>query len=143
VLTAFQDCDTIAHAGDVTDAGILAAFPGTQMFAVHGNMCTPTTRSLLPESLSFSVGGYVIALCHGHLSGHDHAGYLLGRFPEADVIIFGHTHQPVIQNFASTLLINPGSFRSTGRYGSPGSYAILTITESGLHPELHQRMAEQ
>ncbi|WP_073374781.1 metallophosphoesterase family protein [Desulfofustis glycolicus] len=139
VMTAFQGCDTIAHAGDVTDARILAAFHGKRVYAVHGNMCTPSTRSLLPESLSFSVGGYLIALCHGHRADHDRAGYLLGRFPEADAIIFGHTHQPVIQNFGSTLLINPGSFRSTGRYGSPGNYALLTITETGLHAELHER----
>lgn len=138
VLTAFQSCDTIAHAGDVTDVRILTAFPGKQVYAVHGNMCTPATRSLLPESLSFSAGGYLIALCHGHLAGPDRAGYLLERFPEADAIIFGHTHQPVIQNFGSTLLINPGSFRSTGRYGSPGSYALLTFTETGLHAELHE-----
>lgn len=141
VQTAFQGCDTIAHAGDLTDAEILAAFAGKRVYAVHGNMCTPTTRSLLPESLCFTAGGYLIALCHGHLAGQDRAGYLLERFPEADAIIFGHTHQPVIRSFASMLLINPGSFRSTGRYGSPGGYAILTITEAGLQAELHERMA--
>ena len=135
-LVAFQDCATIAHAGDLTDVGILDAFTGKQVYAVHGNMCTAATRDLLPESLSFSVGSCLIALCHGHLTGHDRQGDLLGRFPEADCIIFGHTHQPLIRQIGSTLLINPGSLRSTGRFGSPGSYAILTISESGMHAEL-------
>jgi uncharacterized protein len=136
VRSAFHDCELIAHAGDLTDAGILSAFSDKQVYAVHGNMCNAATRNLLPESLTFSVGSHLLALCHSHRSGHDREVDLLNRFAEADCIIFGHTHQAVIRRFGTILLINPGSFLGTGRYGSPGSYAILTIAESSLNAEI-------
>ncbi|MBE0585802.1 MAG: metallophosphoesterase family protein [Desulfofustis sp.] len=138
VRSAFQDCQLIAHAGDLTDMRILNAFSDKQVYAVHGNMCNAATRDLLPESLTFSVGNYLLSLCHSHRAGHDREEDLLNRFAEADCIIFGHTHQAVIRRVGSILLINPGSFRSTGRYGSHGTYAILTIAESGLSAEIVQ-----
>jgi predicted phosphodiesterase len=59
-------------------------------------------------------------------------------FPTADCIVYGHTHIAINHRFGKTLFINPGSFQPTGRYGAPGSYAILSIDKNGLHATLHQ-----
>lgn len=132
----FRDSDLIIHAGDLTDTSILSAFVGKPVVAVHGNTCSPTTRARLPESRLIQVGGRTIAVCHGHAGGPGLEDYLLGRFGDADCIVFGHTHRPLIKQIGQILLVNPGTFRATGQYGSPGTYAVLDITNSGMHAEI-------
>jgi putative phosphoesterase len=135
--SAFARCDTIVHAGDLISQDILSVFEGKHVYAVHGNMCSFATRSRLPESISFRVNDYQFGLCHGHRFGRDLETGLIARFPGADCIIFGHTHHPLVQRFAQALLVNPGSFRGTGRYGSLPSYAIISVEETGLSATLH------
>jgi len=57
-------------------------------------------------------------------------------FPEADCIVFGHTHIPLCEKRGGILFINPGSFRCTGPFGSPASYAILTVGQNGLQANI-------
>jgi predicted phosphodiesterase len=59
-------------------------------------------------------------------------------FPEADCIVYGHTHRAVCHTVGTTLVINPGSFQSTGHYGAQGTYALLKITDNGLHGAIHE-----
>ena len=131
---AFADCDTIIHAGDLTDAGILEAFKDKDIHAVCGNMCNMITRQILPLQKLIIVGGYSIGISHGAGPRHTIEERVLEQFPSADCIVFGHTHQAVCRRIGSTLLINPGSFSGTGRYGAAGTYALLTIDEKGLAP---------
>ena len=134
---AFSACDAMIHAGDLTTKNILDVFTGKELYAVHGNMCGFETRASLPESLEFTLGGYRFGLYHGDGIGYDMETELISRFGEADCIIFGHTHRPLVHNFDSVLFVNPGTFRGTGRYGSSGTYAILTIDERGLSAAIH------
>lgn len=134
---AFTDCEAVIHAGDLTSRAILDVFGDRKVYAVHGNMCGFKTRSSLPESREFIIEGYRFGLYHGDGIGYDWETELISRFAEADCIISGHTHRPLIQKFGPVLLVNPGSFRSSGRYGSSGTYAILTIDKSGLSAAIH------
>ncbi len=131
---AFSGCDTIIHAGDLTDATILRAFNGKDIHAVCGNMCNMTTRQILPQQKQIVLGGYTIGISHGTGERHTIEERVLQQFPDVDCIVFGHTHQPVCRRVGDTLLINPGSFAGTGRYGAPGTYVLLTIDESALVP---------
>lgn len=135
--SAFSNCDAIVHAGDLTNREILDVFGDKELFAVHGNMCSFTTRTVLPESRTFSVDGYEFGLYHGDGLGYDLETGLIARFGDADCIIFGHTHHPLVQQFGSVLLVNPGTFRGTGRYGSGGTYAIITVDGKGLKAAIH------
>ena len=137
VDTAFSDCSAVIHAGDLTSRAILEIFGDRPVYAVHGNMCGYETRSALPESLAFSIGGYRFGLCHGDGIGYDRETELISRFAEADCIISGHTHRPLVQQFGSVLLVNPGTFRPTGRYTSSGTYAVLIIDDAGLSAAIH------
>jgi len=54
-----------------------------------------------------------------------------------DCMIYGHTHHPSIQRYGSILMINPGSFQATSRFGAPGTYAILQAGDA-LEATIHQ-----
>lgn len=137
VLHAFRDCDTVLHAGDIVDLSIFKSFTGKELYAVHGNMCNHVTRMSLPEERAFVIDGYLFALCHGAGPRHNIEERMFNRFPEADCIIYGHTHTPACHTIGTTLILNPGSFLGTGTYGSPGTYGLLVIDEHGLHGSIH------
>ena len=125
IKACFQACDVIVHAGDLTDPSVLEPFHDKIVYAVHGNMCNMAARTRHPARLMFSLGRFTIGLAHGAGLGPDIETALWTLFPEADCLIYGHTHRPVCRRYGPALMLNPGSFQSTGRYGAPGSYAIL------------------
>ncbi len=137
VQHCFHDCTVIIHAGDITGPGVLAVFADKQVHAVHGNICDGATRALYPAKKMFAIGAFTIGLIHGAGLGLDIEDALWQHFPEADCMIYGHTHQPVCHRVGQVLMLNPGSFRGTGRYGAPGTYAILEIGEQ-LLATLHE-----
>ena len=132
VQHCFAGCDVIIHAGDITGLGVLEVLSGRQLHAVHGNMCDGPTRARYPAKKLFPIGSFTIGLTHGAGLGTDIEGALWQQFPEADCMIYGHTHQPACHRYGQVLMLNPGSFRGTGSYGAPGTYAILEIGEQLL-----------
>ena len=137
VKEAFAECSMILHAGDLTDIGILGIFQDKVVHAVHGNMCELSSRQALPTSKLLEIDGYTIGLCHGAGARHNIEERMWDLFPTADCIVYGHTHIAVNHRIGNTLFINPGSFQPTGRYGAPGSYAILHVEPQGLHAALY------
>ncbi len=133
----FADCDVIIHAGDLTELPVLEAFGDKPIYAVQGNMCGYATQNTLPLTRSFSLGKFTIGLTHGARLGFDIESRLWDIFPEADCMIYGHTHQAVCHRVANALILNPGTFRSTGRYGAAGTYAILEAGET-LTAKIHE-----
>ena len=134
---AFSGCDVIIHAGDLTDQSILSAFEGKKVYAVHGNMCNHVTKLALPFEKKIEISGYSIGLCHGAGPVATIEDRMWNLFPDADCIIFGHTHTPVCEQRGTVLFINPGSFRTTGPYGAPPTYAILVIDDQGMQANIH------
>lgn len=138
VQDCFRGCDMIIHAGDLTSLSVLEAFHGTTIHAVCGNMCGDDVRARYTEQKLFNLGRYTIGLTHGAGLEQDIESALWRLFPEADCMIYGHTHQPACHRHGGTLFLNPGSFQATSRYGAPGTYAIL---EAG--DELSARILER
>ena len=127
---AFAGCNAIIHAGDLVEVAILNTFKGKDIYAVCGNMCNMATRKILPEDMQIVIGGCSIAITHGAGPRHNIEERVFEKFPDADCIVFGHTHQAMCQRVGRTLLINPGSFSGTGKYGAAGTYALLMIDEN-------------
>ncbi len=127
VKRCFSEVDIILHAGDLTSPNILAALSGLgKVHAVHGNMCDADSRRLLPRRLEININGFQIGLIHQCVSqAYDFEAELLDEFGPIDCIVYGHTHRPVCHHLGKTLIINPGSFMSSGPFGAPGTYAIL------------------
>lgn len=134
---AFSGCNTIIHAGDLVDVTILNAFKGKTVHAVCGNMCNGNTRKILTEEKQIVLAGYSLAITHGAGPRHNIEERVFDQFPAADCIIFGHTHKACCRLYGRTLLINPGSFQGTGKYGAAGTYAILHIDKNGLNASIH------
>ncbi|HBI16291.1 MAG TPA: YfcE family phosphodiesterase [Desulfobulbaceae bacterium] len=132
----FAECEVIIHAGDLTSIEVLDAFAGKQVYAVHGNMCDANSFLSLPSETSFPLGRFTIGLTHGAGLGRDIELQLWTLFPETDCMIFGHTHHPVCHRQGGVLFINPGTFRSTGPHGAPGTYAILEA-DTELRAAIH------
>jgi uncharacterized protein len=126
----FAEAAMILHAGDLTDPAILQAFAGKEVHAVHGNMCGPAARQLLPGRKEIRVGRFSIGLIHGLGPGYDFEARLLEVFPTADCIVYGHTHIPVCRRVGKVLYINPGSFSIGSRHGAPATYAILEVGDT-------------
>jgi len=125
IKQCFHACDVIIHAGDLTDLSVLEVFHGKTIYAVHGNMCDGRVRSCQSATA-------VVHTQPVHDRPHPwrtvRAGIetaLWNLFPEADCMIYGHTHRPTCHHYDKTLFLNPGSFQATSRYGAPGTYAIL------------------
>ncbi|MEE4240047.1 MAG: metallophosphoesterase family protein [Desulfopila sp.] len=134
---AFSACDVIFHAGDITAMEVLEVFGNRPVYSVRGNMCSTTVQKTLPEHRLITLEGVRIGLCHGAGPRHNIEERMWALFPEADCIIYGHTHNPVCEKKGGVLFINPGSFQVTAPHAAPASYALLTIDKNGLDADLH------
>jgi putative phosphoesterase len=103
--------DLILHAGDHSDLESLQALRalGPEVVAVHGNVDSPELQRLLPEQIQIVVRGVAIAMVHDAGSARGRGTRLRARFPDADVVIFGHSHISVNDTLDGTLIVNPGS----------------------------------
>jgi putative phosphoesterase len=104
------DADVVLHAGDVTDAALLEALSErAPVHAVLGN----NDRGLdgqLPEVLELDLGGVAVAMLHDSGPRVGRPGRMARRFPGAQVVVFGHSHDPHLEQVdGGPLLVNPGS----------------------------------
>ena len=102
--------DVILHAGDVLDEGILAEFGEfAPVHAVLGNN-DRTLVGTLPLTTLVELGGVRIGMIHDSGPTVGRARRLRRRFPDADVVVFGHSHAPANEEGEDgQLLLNPGS----------------------------------
>jgi len=91
----------------------------------------------LPEARLQEFGFYKVLIVHGHMQDvHNGHRYLLESAKRnfADVVLYGHTHTPLVKRYEDqgVLVVNPGSLTQNRPHGTPGSYAVLTISEDDL-----------
>jgi putative phosphoesterase len=108
----------ILHAGDVLDEGILGELSElAPVHAVLGNNDS-SLAGVLPTTRVVELGGVRIGMIHDSGATAGRARRLRRRFPDADVVVFGHSHAPVNEDGEDgQLLFNPGS--PTQRRGQP------------------------
>jgi putative phosphoesterase len=91
-----RTADVILHAGDVTDRSILDALmtqvPAGCLHAVRGN--NDVLLDELPERLAINVEGCCVAMIHDSGPAAGRAKRLRKWFPDADLVVFGHSHLP-------------------------------------------------
>ncbi len=102
--------DAILHAGDVLDSGVLAQLSRyAPLHAVLGNNDV-TLVDALPITRIVDIQGVRIGMIHDSGASSGRAERMRRRFPDADVVVFGHSHTPVNERGPSgQLLFNPGS----------------------------------
>ncbi|MCM8813706.1 MAG: metallophosphatase family protein [Candidatus Omnitrophica bacterium] len=112
IVEHFRDVDMIIHAGDIVEPDVLRALQktGIPVEAVCGNMDCADIQSKLPVKKTIKAGKYTIGLIHGWGSPQSLTPEVLRKeFKHVDVIVFGHTHQPMNQEIDGVLYFNPGS----------------------------------
>ena len=121
-VEALRGSDRILHAGDVGDPEILEALAQiAPVTAIRGNVDTDPWARALPETEVVEAGGVSIYMLHD-----------LGQLdlkPEAAgfrVVVYGHSHQPKIEEKNGVLYFNPGS-AGPRRFNLPVSVGRLTI----------------
>jgi putative phosphoesterase len=109
-LDALRAADLIVHAGDFSEASVLAELRELgRVVAVHGNVDSPELRSELPECISMDLAGVTLAVIHDAGPAKGRLERLRARFPDADVVVFGHSHMPLHEERDGFQIFNPGS----------------------------------
>jgi uncharacterized protein len=134
VHTALAGVEMILHAGDVGGDDVLDELALiAPIRAVYGNT-DPPGDPRLSESIELTIGGVAIHVSHGHEVGSPTPAKLLERY-SADVVVFGHTHRPLIAGGGGRLALNPGA-AGPRRFDLTPSVARLTIASGRAKAEL-------
>jgi uncharacterized protein len=127
-----DEADAVLHGGDVCDEAVLDALrQRAPVHAVLGNN-DHALRGRLPEVLQVELGGVRIGMVHDSGLRAGRATRMARRFPAADVVVFGHSHEPTVESVeGGRLLINPGS--PTQRRRQPvHTVAWLELADGGV-----------
>ncbi len=125
--------DAILHAGDVCTAGVLdelSAF--APVHAVLGNNDGPDVAAWgAAETLSLDRDGVRVALIHDSGAATGRAARLRRLFPEADLVVFGHSHIPLNEVHDGQRILNPGS-PTDRRRQTRGTMALVTLARGRI-----------
>ena len=131
VLEVFAGVDAILHAGDVNVRDVLIELEAiAPVHGVLGNNDDWSLHGVLPERARLELGGLTIGMVHDSGPTKGRRGRLEAAFPECRVVVFGHSHQPVVDDDGSVLLLNPGSAIDPRRARIP-TVALLDIEDGG------------
>ena len=132
-LAALAGVEQILHAGDVGRLSVLRELQGiAPVQAVYGNVDDPLFA--LPQHLDLVFDGVRVHVSHGHEVGSPTPQTLAAAY-HADVIVYGHTHKPLIEMVGRTLVVNPGA-AGPKRFNLAPSVAVLTIINSVPRAEI-------
>ncbi|MGI5380253.1 metallophosphoesterase family protein [Streptomyces sp. CA-251387] len=141
LLAELPCADVVFHAGDWVDAATLDLLERrcARLVGVYGNNDGPDLRARLPEVAYVELGGLRFGVVHETGPAQGREARCAARFPDLDVLVFGHSHIPWDTTAPSGLrLLNPGS--PTDRRRQPHcTYMTATVGEGRLTDvELHR-----
>ena len=134
-LTPYLErADLILHAGDLLVEDILYELEAyAPVRAVRGNVDGRDVT--LPETLEFEFGDVPGAMIHDSGPKQGRRNRMRRRFPDARVVVFGHSHIPLLEDEDGLMLLNPGS--PTDRRRQPDhTFALLHLEDGGVRAEI-------
>jgi putative phosphoesterase len=136
VFEVFAGVEHILHAGDVGDPDILVELAAlAPVTAVWGNVDGMELRARVPEVARLELGGVRIAIVHGMQFGSPTPQKVAAAHPDAGLVVFGHSHRPLIQPVGPTLAVNPGS-AGPRRFTDPVTVALAEIEDGAVQARL-------
>lgn len=124
----------ILHAGDVGGSGILDELRLiAPVRAVLGNT-DPAGDPELADEILMNIEGMSVHVSHGHEVGSPTPERLADRY-DADVVVYGHTHRPLVTKLGGRLFVNPGA-AGPKRFNLVPSVARLTISGGNAEVEI-------
>ncbi len=103
--------DLILHAGDFMELSVLEDLQelGPPVYAVRGNVDSAELQARLPLTCIVNAEDVRIAMVHDAGPSDRRLHRLRNRFPDADAVVFGHSHIPLLEADAGFTIFNPGS----------------------------------
>ena len=130
VFTALAGVELILHAGDV-GPGVLEELAAiAPVRAVFGNTDAPDDPQLAAE-LEATIGEVRVHVSHGHELGNPTPEKLLAAY-DADVLMYGHTHRPLLVRADGRWVVNPGA-AGPRRFDIEPSVARMRISDHDIH----------
>ena len=128
-LAALRGADFILHAGDIGSPEIVSQLEKiAPVYAIRGNVDVEPWAVAIPLSRTVELGGRKFYLIHNRAQ--------LRKLPtQIAAIVFGHSHQPLIENRGEVLYFNPGS-AGPKRFKLPVTIGRILIKSGEIHPEL-------
>lgn len=137
LLAAVGEADVVIHAGDWVDSATLDLLEdrAARLLGVHGNNDGPELRARLPEVARAELGGLRFGVVHETGPAHGRERRCEERFPDLDVLVFGHSHIPWDTTAPGGLrLLNPGS--PTDRRRRPRCTYMTAVVTGGVLAEV-------
>lgn len=134
VFDVFRDVDHILHGGDLGALDLLVELEAlAPVTAVYGNSDGMDVRARLPQVAAVELEGFRVVVTHGDQLGSPTPAKLHDAFPEAEIIVYGHSHRPLLELVDKTVTVmNPGG-AGAPRFGLAPSVGILEL-EAGIPP---------
>jgi len=134
VFEVFHEVDHILHAGDLGPLELLAELESlAPVTAVYGNTDGFDVRARLPQVARVELDGFQIVVTHGDQFGSPTPEMVQQAFPDAEILVFGHTHRPLLTLVDVVVTVmNPGG-AGHRRFNLPPSVGILEL-EPGIPP---------
>jgi putative phosphoesterase len=110
-LALLRGAELILHAGDISTLAVLDELSalGPPVLAVYGNVDEPELRERLPVEIEIELDRVRLAMTHDAGPARGRLARLRRRFPDADAVVFGHSHIPLLERDGGFQIFNPGS----------------------------------
>lgn len=132
VLERVAPIDMLVHCGDIEGSEyLIAQAVGCPVEMVVGNN---DFFSDLPREKEFYIGKYKVWLTHGHTYYVSMGNEYLkeeARARSADIVMYGHTHRPVVDIEGGLVAVNPGSLTYPRQEGRRPSFVIMELDRKG------------
>jgi putative phosphoesterase len=134
VFDAFAEVDHILHAGDIGSLDVLSELEAlAPVTAVYGNTDDFDIRGRVPQVATVELEGFDIVVTHGDQFGTPTPEKLNAAFPGAQIIVFGHTHRPLLTLVDVVVTVMNSGGAGARRFKLPPSVGILEL-EAGIPP---------
>lgn len=149
VAALARECDIAVHAGDIGDLGVLEALRPRlrRIIAVLGNNDTPArwppgqaaAAARLPGSVQLRLNGGTLVVEHGHRAGSVARRHrtLRERYPQARLVVYGHSHRLCCDVDEVPWVVNPGAAGRARTFGG-ASCLVLKIDAQQWDIEVHR-----
>jgi len=136
--TEIRNADIAIHCGDIVRQSVVDGFLNSSKegHIVHGNSDPVEIRESLPYTKTITIEGVKIGITHPAWAGPEFPPEELFKdFEEKpDIILFGHTHEPLNKYIQGTLFVNPGQGYKS--FMVDGTMAFITIEEGKFEAEI-------
>ncbi len=127
-----DELDMMIHLGDmVCDKEIIESLVDCPVEMVRGNCDAGSNFGLLGTKL-IDIGSHKALITHGHTYGGKWGIDTMkdiARENGADIVMFGHIHEPVLEPYSDVAVINPGSISQPRQDGRRPTYIVMTVRD--------------